>query len=351
MSARPLAAFFAALVVACTLPVSLQGQENPHGVLPSGLDCSNCHSSVGWSPTLSVLDFDHASTGFPLTGSHSYADCAGCHLSLEFSSLQIPAQDCVSCHFDVHQTGLPDDCTSCHNTESFQDVPGLQLHMQTQFPLTGVHLQVTCESCHVNDARGAFGPLDADCVSCHRENYEQTATIDHQSLGFPTACESCHGTLSWAAAAGLDHASLSNGFTLVGAHVRTPCSSCHVLPTFESLFNPTQPEDCVACHQTDYDQQHIGSGFSTNCLDCHNQDEWDGAQFNHDGPYFPIYSGKHQGRWNNQCTTCHTDPTDFKVFTCLNCHEHRQSEADAEHREVNGYAYDSNLCYSCHRNP
>ena len=61
-------------------------------------------------------------------------------------------------------------------------------------------------------------------------------------------------------------------------------------------------------------------------------------------------SGTHQGRWGTSCTTCHTVPADFGVFTCLDCHEHGQAQTDRDHSEVSGYAYESVACYACHTN-
>jgi nitrate/TMAO reductase-like tetraheme cytochrome c subunit len=43
------------------------------------------------------------------------------------------------------------------------------------------------------------------------------------------------------------------------------------------------------------------------------------------------------------------NPANFSVFTCLNCHEHRQSAMDPQHAQVSGYAYSSPSCYNCHR--
>jgi hypothetical protein len=114
--------------------------------------------------------------------------------------------------------------------------------------------------------------------------------------------------------------------------------------------HPSGNTDCVACHQPDYQREHgTGSGFPTTCLDCHNQDSWGGASFNHDSNFFPINSGAHRGRWAT-CATCHTVPGNSKAFTCFSCHEHDQSPTDSRHREVRNYVYDSAACYQCHRN-
>ncbi|MBM3436056.1 MAG: hypothetical protein FJY07_07585, partial [Bacteroidetes bacterium] len=71
------------------------------------------------------------------------------------------------------------------------------------------------------------------------------------------------------------------------------------------------------------------------------------STFNHDSQYFPIYSGKHNGKWD-QCSDCHTNPNNYEVFTCLTCHT--QAETDNDHDEVPGYQYNSDACLACHPN-
>jgi hypothetical protein len=66
---------------------------------------------------------------------------------------------------------------------------------------------------------------------------------------------------------------------------------------------------------------------------------------NHDAQFFPIYSGRHQNRWT-RCSDCHSQPSNFTVFSCLGCHG--QTETASHHGGVSGYLYDSNACLSCH---
>ncbi len=110
-------------------------------------------------------------------------------------------------------------------------------------------------------------------------------------------------------------------------------------------------EDCVGCHQDDYDTaepDHVGAGFGTNCTQCHNTERWEDAIYlEHDPLYFPIFSGAHQGEWAS-CTECHEVPDDFAVFTCLTCHEHNQADMDEKHKEEQDYVYDSPACLDCH---
>ena len=34
---------------------------------------------------------------------------------------------------------------------------------------------------------------------------------------------------------------------------------------------------------------------------------------------------------------------------CLQCHEHNKTDMDAKHLNRPGYVYESNACYTCHR--
>jgi len=180
----------------------------------------------------------------------------------------------------------------------------------------------------------------SDCVACHQKDYDG----EHRGSGFATTCLNCHTTSTWDGAS-FNHA--QTGFDLVGAHQSLGCQNCHRSSDNQLLFPPpTGQNDCVACHQADYDAEHQGSGFSTTCLDCHNTTQFAGAVFNH-GQYFPITSGAHTVA---VCQDCHTVPTDKTVFTCLSCHEHRQSKVDGDHQGVSGYVYQSDACYACHPN-
>lgn len=392
---------------------------NPHGALPEGTACTACHSTESWSPLRSDPSFDHRTdAGFVLDGRHEDVSCSGCHEDLVFESAS-PARsdDCASCHLDVHLGTPTRTCAECHTTSSFRDpAPGV-VH-PADFPLEGAHLQTTCESCHSDDLGGAFAPLDRDCMSCHAGDYLTAFLVDHQALGFSTDCTECHTTLdfrdvpfdhftisggfelrgqhrgiecttchsgpggsvptipasaddcvachladyqnehggsgyptdclachnesTWDGAV-FDHLAVS-GFELVGAHTSLDCVFCHVGSTSETLFSPSGPDDCYACHQDDYQREHTGTGFSTDCTTCHQPDTWSGATFNHP---FPIFSGAHSSA---DCSDCHEVPGDFLQFTCTSACHHTQSRTDPQHSQVTGYAYDSQSCLSCHPN-
>ncbi len=298
--------------------------------------CQTCHTTTSWDGAA----FDHDASGFPLTGAHRSTACESCHAS----GYEGTPTACVSCHQDDYDgttdpnhatAGFPTGCQNCHTTASWDASFD---HGATGFPLTGAHQSVACESCH---ASGYDGTPTA-CVSCHQDDYDGTTDPNHAQAGFPTSCQTCHSTASWEGA-DFDHD--ATPFPLTGAHRSTACESCHA-----SGYDGT-PTACVACHQSDYDgtsdPNHAAAGFPTTCDSCHTTAGWDGATFDHDGDYFPIYSGKHRNKWS-ACSDCHGVPGSYAVFDCTGCHEHRQSEMDSKHDDVAGYTYESQACYSCH---
>ena len=339
----------AALVVACGLGAQARAQQprpdNPHGPLPAGMDCSACHNSTSWKQLLSPMAFNHAKvSGFPLTGGHAAVACDHCHLDLVFSQPHVTESQCAGCHVDVHQGRMAGTCTRCHNTASFHEVPVVAVHASAGFPLTGAHLQTPCESCHRNDQGGSFAPLPHDCVSCHRQDVAAATEPNHVAAGFSTNCEECHTPVTWTGGVAFDHASAANGFALVGAHALLRCEDCHMPPNFALKFTATSQNDCIGCHQPQFDRAHgAGSGFPTTCLDCHSQNAWSGAHFDH--PQFAL-----RGHHDASCSTCHTAQGNFAQFTCFQCHAHDQTRTDEIHAFIEGYVYDSGACYQCHGN-
>jgi hypothetical protein len=253
----------------------LLGDDNPHGDID--IECSACHTSQRWVPLRDSLAFRHnADTEFRLTGVHTDASCEGCHLNLRFDQPQVDEQECAACHVDVHQGEFGGTCASCHNTTSFQDVNGLQIHAGTRFPLAGAHAQTTCESCHQDQREGAFTAMETacqschedDCYACHADDYQE----EHAGTGFPTTCRTCHDVNTWEDASFEDHD--TQFFPIFsGTHVGTwgdNCQTCHTQPDNFSSFS------CLTCHehnQAEMDDEHEDvAGYvyeSTSCLSCH----------------------------------------------------------------------------------
>lgn len=323
---------------------------SPHGEFELDIGCANCHQTTGWTPVLDELAFDHNSqTGFMLTGSHIDTACSFCHIDNRFDQPVASATECAVCHIDVHQGAYSEACVDCHNTTLFQEVEGIGMHAQTNFPLTGAHAQLTCTNCHADDTGGAFTVLETECYDCHADDYTESLLVDHVAAGFSTECEQCHTDLQWQGAR-FAHVEASNGFNLLGAHEGLACASCHASPGLAGIFQPASDQDCIACHENDYEDEHAGSGVPQTCLDCHNQDDWDDAEFDHDREYFPIYSGEHRDAWDRQtCTTCHLQPENFLFFSCEGaCHEHTEDRMNREHRDVGDYVFASTACLRCH---
>jgi len=289
------------------------GTTNPNHVsagLPT--DCAVCHSTTSWAGAT----FNHANTGFPLTGAHTPLNCSSCHANNVFTGL---SPTCASCHLtNYNQTtnpnhvaaALPQTCQTCHSTTAW--TPASFDHAAvTGYALTGAHTSLGCTQCHAN---GNYAITSTSCSSCHMKDYNGTTNPNHVSAGLPTDCTVCHSTTSWAGAT-FNHA--STGFPLTGAHTPLNCSSCHANNIFSGL-SPT----CVSCHLKNYNQttnpNHVAAALPQTCQVCHSTTAWTPATFNHNNTSFPL-------------TGAHTR------VACANCHVNNQ------------YAGTPKDCYSCHR--
>ena len=312
------------------------------------LPCAECHSPEHWKPLNPDRSFDHTETDFPLEFAHQSVACDLCHTDAtneEFHRFRAPGTECVDCHIDVHNTNLGTDCERCHSPTEWTGFNKRELHDETLFPLTGVHLAVDCIQCHGTVEGQTWTGTPVECEECHIEDYQHTTAPSHTDLDFTTRCDECHFTIGWQPAYA-NHEQF--GLLLESVHSRMNCADCHA--NFD--FNL---QDCyTGCHEPDYSRGHEQQNYLTShdCYLCHTTGTWGFG--NHDILYFPIFSGEHRGTWNNDCTICHINDTDFTDFTCgLNgvCHEHEKSKMDDEHRgEASGYVYNSDDCYTCHPN-
>ena len=308
-------------------------------------DCEACHNQDAWIPST----MDHDGQYFPVySGKHegTWTNCVECHTNPSNYGLF----SCIDCHehnkteTDAQHTGVGGyeynsiACYACHPTGEKQ---GSFNHSNSGFPLTGAHITTSCLDCHTS----GFSGTPTECAACHINNYNQTTNPGHVSLSIPTTCATCHTTNpGWKPAAFPDH---NNYYALTGAHasIASNCLVCH-----NGNYTST-PNTCEGCHMDDYNQTtnppHASAQFPTDCQSCHNQNTWVPSTFNHDGQYFPIYSGKHAGQWN-LCSDCHINPANYGIFSCIDCHEHNKTDMDEKHQGVSGYAYNSIACYTCH---
>lgn len=319
------------------------GALNPnHSAAGISHICSQCHNTTGWVPS----DFDHSATGFALIGGHNLQQCSDCHTG----STTGTSNQCFSCHGDDYTAslnpnhtaaGISQVCSQCHNSTAW--IPSSFDHSTTGFPLAGGHNLSQCSDCHNGSTTGT----NNQCASCHQQNYNTAADPNHIALSLPTDCNQCHTTSpGWAPATFPIH---NNFYPLVGAHfnIRDNCGSCH-----NGTYLST-PNTCYQCHTANFNSatnpNHVVLRFPHDCLECHSQNAWRPSSFNHDQQYFPIFTGEHRNKWDN-CERCHTNPSNFAVFSCITCHEHNQTSMNNEHRNVPGYQYLSSACYNCHPN-
>jgi hypothetical protein len=336
--------------VSCHLK-DYQGTTNPNHVtsnFPQG--CDQCHNTSSWLNAT----FNHNSTGFALTGSHTVPprQCSDCHGN---NSYNLTSTSCYACHQKDYSNalspinhvaaGLPTTCESCHDTSQWSD--GTFNHTSTGFQLTGAHTVPPrlCTDCHINNNYSLNSTL---CYSCHQKDYTGTTNPAHVTAGFPTTCEVCHDTNVWTDST-FNHS--NTAFPLIGQHTVPPrqCADCHVNNNYTTL-----PTTCIGCHATDYNTNSVplhGSStnsqfFPTTCLNCHDTTEntWANATFPHANyTQFPTSHGNAGG----VCSTCHTTLGNLLTFQCTGCHGNNNSN-NFQHPNVGGYVYSSPACYQCH---
>jgi hypothetical protein len=269
------------------------------------------------------------------------------------SNYSLTSGACWNCHqTDYNNTtnpahkaaGFPQDCSTCHTTT---DWTGATFnHASTGFTLTGAHTSLQCVQCHVNNN---FSLTSAACWNCHQTDYNGTTNPAHQAAGFPQDCSTCHSTTNWS---GATFTHPTTPLQLTGYHAtmltNNQCNLCHVANNYTNT-----PSDCWSCHQTDYNNTtnpgHAAAGFAQTCNTCHSFTDWTGAKYTaHDAAYFPIYSGNHNGKWT-ACSDCHTNSSNYAVFTCIACHQHsNQTQVTSDHQGVKNFTYTPTSCYSCH---
>jgi hypothetical protein len=217
-------------------------------VLSFGSACLDCHDGVDSL----VTGLNHNNFAFKLTGKHGGVACVKCHVDARtLGDFAEAPQDCYSCHRqdDEHNGQFGMDCAACHNPSDWENATFD--HSRSNFPLTGAHVNVTCERCHTG---GQFKGLSAACAACHTE------PAFHAGL-FGTDCAACHSTAAWAPAQfnGPHTFPLNHGG---GA----TCATCH--PSGFTTYT------CYGCHEhneTKVRSEHLEEGISNfqDCMRCH----------------------------------------------------------------------------------
>ncbi len=203
---------------------SCHAQDDEHNG-QFGKDCAACHTPQTWDDA----KVDHNLFAFKLEGQHARVKCEQCHLNGVFAGTP---QDCYSCHAqdDEHNGQFGKDCAACHTPTNWENATFD--HSLSAFPLTGAHVNVACQECHVNNQ---FKGLSSACVNCH-------ADPPFHAGAFGNACQSCHNTAAWAPASfNLSHpqpAVDEHGSGIF--HGGASCRTCHP----STVYTYT----CLSCH-------------------------------------------------------------------------------------------------------
>ena len=281
----------------------------PHKAANYPTGCAFCHSTANWTNA----EFNHAATGFALTGFHTSLQCVQCHSDGAFD---LTSGACINCHAaDFANTtnpphaaaNYPQGCASCHTTSNWTSATFN--HTATGFALTGFHTSLQCVLCHSD---GAFDLTSGACINCHSVDFANTTNPPHAAAGYPQDCTLCHSTTNWTSAT-FSHT--ATGFALTGAHTSLSCAQCHL-----GNFSLTSPA-CLNCHTSDFNgttnPPHKAANYPTDCAFCHTTASWAGATFDHAATGFAL-TGLHSAL---QCVQCHTGNTfNLTSGACLNCH-------------------------------
>jgi hypothetical protein len=314
------------------------GNYSSLAIQPTDCGNSQCHLNTnyggGWQGTNNPA---HSSAGTPFAA----ANCANCHNTISF----------LTATFDHATTGWP--LTGSHQLQPAGKV-------------------VACTDCHIGNNYNLTS-ANTDCYGCHQTAWNSTPTYggsvpNHITAGFATSmCSTCHDTVLWSDGK-FDHT--TTGFPLQGPHMLPPrttvtvavgpmvnaCTDCHIGGNYTTGYPTT---DCYGCHQNYYTNaqtygtnvpNHIAASYPTTCISCHTTwvtTAWLGAVFNH--TWFQI---PHQG---SSCSDCHINSTNYAVFSCINaCHtgnspHTNQQNTNGDHQGVSGYTYNATICVNCHK--
>ena len=275
-------------------------------------------------------NFDHMSTGFPLTGQHEIARCEDCHVRGIFKGT--PTQ-CASCHVQggfvtakffsadhfptttkngipidegaignmaLARSGISEPCSTCHTTASFYGA-----HFAHSALASGY-----CDVCHKTPQKyqGVLGKTanhlqtTSSCDVCHTTASFQTAYLAYPTGHIPTSqpCATCHASNAFVPGV-MNHTGTAGTCTLCHAPGATPYKftiaanmavggkAVVVIPMSQGGLNATKTTgavnhipvtaSCDACHTNGVFT--IGSAFKgggmrhaavagASCSSCHN---------------------------------------------------------------------------------
>jgi hypothetical protein len=285
-------------------------------------DCVQCHDYKGFKP---APLFKHNKTEFPLNGAHEKVKCESCHKKevrggQEFQKFSgIPFKNCNACHQDPHKGEFGQNCKTCHNEVSFQQIKSNSgfNHSLTGFDLQGKHKAIDCRACHDNrpGTKGTYKEFEnvqkISCVLCHKDEHENI---------FGNTCDECHDQFSFKIRNGFTGFNHSlTGFVLENKHQAVDCKKCH---TGAKMTDPLLHNRCADCHK-DYHQGDFLNTPYTDCASCHSTTGFNESSFDfekHEKSTFPL-SGAHMA---TPCIACHKKTNTWKFrdigTKCADCH-------------------------------
>ncbi len=339
--------------------------------------CLNCHMADAFKP---ASKFSHVNAKFQLKGRHQQVECMKCHKvetknGVKFQEFTgISFSNCNNCHADVHQNKFGQNCVQCHSETSFHSVKGISNfdHSRTNFKLEGKHQLLACQKCHKTTVTA---PLKyGRCSDCHSDYHNN----QFSRQGISPDCSSCHSVLGFTGSFFSLEQHNAGTFRLKGAHLATPCFSCHKKQEKWSFRNIGK--NCTDCHQNIH-QPFMSSDFYSvpGCISCHNETSWTLISFDHSRTKFTLSAphakqtckschfkkdatGKEDQKFSGlptDCNSCHTD-IHFSQFEtngktdCLRCHSPDQWKITTFDHNLTAFKLDGKhqnvACNKCHRN-
>ena len=310
-----------------------------------GTDCISCHDIEAFRP---APKFDHNDANFVLRGEHISVECIDCHVKeqrtgAEFQNfVDIPFNDCIACHDDVHKGQLDAQCKTCHTETSFNNFIGKKYfdHSTTLFELKGKHKTTDCFACHENVENPLFafqsinGTEENNCVSCHDDVHEGKFGLD---------CVKCHNEESFLLLNSMDFFDHNvTDYPLEGKHIEVDCKECHT----GRYTDPIDFAECKNCHDDYHNGEFIKEGSSPDCKTCHSLDEGFAYSLftfdDHQETVFPL-QGAHIA---TPCFACHLsdDHWTFRNIgeDCIDCHD------DIHKDYISPNYYEDSDCTTCH---
>lgn len=344
--------------------------------------CALCHSEghASWSGNDPVFESSwHAASGFGLDAPHDGLECSSCHARASGQSFleAYPgraADQCASCHQDVHQQQFDhpkyqeQSCLACHDRDRFAPHNfDLDAHASTRFELEQSHMSLACEACHDAflpaltqpqalaphaDPCRIFRGTGQACEACHEDAHRGAFSALEAELGhLPQGnCARCHdaGKFEQPIAA-FEHLRWT-GFALELGHATESCEDCHARSALPDAtgrrlgwvadLHPGDPAGCAGCHADVHAGAFAGAHLPAavagriGCDRCHTVAEFQALHqaFDHAAWTGFALEGAHQ---QAACTTCHGSGISPRSFGFV-----------ADH-----YPGDANRCVSCHASP